>query len=189
MADDIDFLTLAKSGDMDAFERLVLQYEKLIYNISYRMLSDSEEAKDISQEVLIKIYKNLDKCSDIKAFKNWACAITNNTCLDHLRAKKSRISASSLDAVLENDDMKTPVQFKSQEKTPEEQFLQNEENSKLSLAISKLSPNDKSMIILRDINGYTYQEIADIMDISMGTVKSKISRARERLKNTMVNTT
>lgn len=173
----------AQNGDNMAFEELILKYEKLIYNVAYRILQNPEDARDISQESLIKIYKNLKNCPHIKAFKNWSCAITTNSCIDYLRYKNKR-QATSLDAKLE-EESSNYFQVPSDDPSPEQETISKEDAKTLYKAINELSEKDKSMIVLRDINSYSYQEIAEIMDLNIGTVKSKISRARNKLKDAL----
>lgn len=175
-------LESARAGDTEAFRELIIPYEKLVFNIAYRMLGSAEDACDISQEVWIKVYKNLDKCTNYDFFKAWLIRITNNTCIDELRKRKVRISPDSYDKQLETEDSEMELQIKSDEETPEEQFLSAQRKAALEKAIQKLSPVYKSVIIYRDIQGLSYEEIAKATEQNIGTVKSRISRARSTLK-------
>ena len=177
---DDTLLQRAASGDMDAFEALIRGYEKLIYNITYRMLGNPDDARDASQEVLIKIYKNLSKCANMKAFKSWVYTVANNTCIDEIRKRKNR-TADSLDAMIRTDDGEMERQFRADDPTPEERFLRKESNESLQRAIQQLSPEHRALIVLRDIRGLSYGELADATGASLGTVKSRLSRARNQL--------
>ncbi|MDR2903798.1 MAG: RNA polymerase sigma factor [Clostridiales bacterium] len=183
---EIDFqealLKKAKQGYIPAFEKLILQYEKLIYNIAYRMFGNQEDARDLSQETLIKIYKNIGKCVDIRHFKSWLYTVTGNTCIDELRRRKGK-TTDSIDEDLEFSEGNVKKQMRSGDKTPEESYLNNELGETLQKAIGRLSPDKRRLVILRDIRGLSYAELSEITDTSMGTVKSKLARARGELKD------
>ncbi len=181
MLNETDLLNKAASGNIKAFEELIIGYEKLIYNIAFRMFSNTEDAKDISQEVLIKVYKNIDKCKNIKYFKSWLCTVTNNACIDELRRRKGK-EAISLDETLNNEEGAKVMQVASDEPTPLDVALNKEQSSEIQQALNKLSEDYKMLIILRDINGFTYNELAEITKSNLGTVKSRLSRARIALR-------
>ena len=176
-----DILKRSQQGDISAFEELIVSYEKLIYNIAYRMFSNSEDAKDVTQEVFIKIYKNINKCSDLKVFKNWACTIATNTCIDELRRRKG-VYTENIDDILEVDFVAAKLKIV----TPEEIVLKKEGINEIQSCMNRLSPEYKVLIILRDVQGMSYQEISEITNVQLGTVKSRISRARKNLRNLLV---
>lgn len=170
-----------KKGDIKAFETLILQYEKLYFNIAFRMLNDREDARDVTQDSLIKIYKNIDKCDSVELFKSWSCKIVTNTTIDYIRSKKRKYT-SSLDAGLEGEEGDYYKQIESKEPTPEETLIKKELKEEILDAIKELPENYKTVLILRDLNGLSYDEISKITENSLGTVKSRISRARNMLK-------
>ena len=174
-------LKKAAKCDIKAFEKIILQYEKLIYNLAYRKMSNAEDAKDIAQESIIKIYKNISKCDESFNLRSWICTITINTCIDELRKRKNKTS-ESIDEMLTTDDGTIEKQLPSPDMTPEEAMLNSEMRDEIQIAINQLSENHKTLIILRDIQGFSYQEIADITGDTLGTVKSRIARARGNLK-------
>jgi len=167
----MDLLSKAISGDIDAFETLILQYEKLIYNIALRIMGNDEDAKDMSQEAIIKIYRNLASCTGIEYMKAWAAKITHNTCLDELRRRKGKF-ADSYDDVIVIDPTDGP----------EALFLRKEFGKLIEEGLNRLSARHRALIVLRDVQGMTYEEIADITAAPLGTVKSRLSRARNILK-------
>lgn len=181
-------LDKAKAKNVAAFEELILPFEKLVYNISYRMLGNIQDAKDVSQEVWLKVYKNIAKCKDIESFKAWVCTIANNSCIDFLRKRKSRIQADSIDKIYhsENGDIEMDIEAKD-EPSPEDMVIDLERKKAIGEAIGTLNPTHKAMIIYRDINGFTYEEIAEITNQNIGTVKSQISRARGALRKILLN--
>ena len=167
--------------DDDAFEKLILDYEKYIFNLAYRMLGNVEDAKDVSQEAIIKIYRNFDKCKEITAVKSWIGTITTNACIDFLRRKK-RYNELSFDAEIETEDGMLEQQMKSGDPTPEEQVIYRELRSDIAAALARQSDSNRILIVMRDIYGYSYNEIAASMGLQLGTVKSRLSRARNNLR-------
>ncbi len=184
MADDLENILInkAKQGNITAFEKLITSYEKVVYNISYRMFNNEEDAKDISQEVFIKFYKNLDKFDGTSKVSTWLYRITVNTCIDEMRKRKGK-ETSSIDEVISMDEGDLKKQYQNDSKTPEEKLISKEDIDDLKKAIDSLSQNHKTLIVLRDIQGLSYSEIAEITDCSLGTVKSRLARARVQLKN------
>ena len=174
----------AATGDARAFEELIIPYEKPIYNFCLRMLNDAGEAEDASQEVFIKVYKNIGRYRERHAgsFKSWVYAIANNACVDELRKRKARARPESLDTVYETEGGEMSAQFASTEQTPEQAVIVNERQKILSDAISGLPTEFRRMIILRDLRGLSYEEISGVTGAKLGTVKSKISRARAALR-------
>ena len=186
-AADIDELLVkrAQKGDMDAFETLVTKYEKKVFSISFRMLSDREEAMDASQEVFIKVFKALSGFKSESKFSTWLYRITTNVCLDLLRKRKDN-SAISFDAEVETEDGE--MRLDPVDRTPGvEETIEREELKRLvSEAVMKLPEIHRTMIILRDFNDLSYSEIASAIDCPEGTIKSRISRARKALKDLML---
>lgn len=176
-----DLVLRAKNGDMQAFEQIVLQYEKLVYNIAYKIFSNAEDAKDVSQDVFIKLYRNISKYEGTSSFKTWLYTIAYNTCIDEIR-KRKKAKISSMDKMIEGDENNFERQFASNEPTPEQQVLIKEEISAVERAINKLNEDHKMIIVLRDIRQLSYDEIVQITGLSLGTVKSRINRARKKLK-------
>lgn len=169
-------------GDPIAFEELVLLYSKRIYNYCFRMTNNSKDAEDLAQEVFIKVYKNLDKFKKESKFSTWIYAIAYNTCVDSHR--KRRYNTVSLN---QDKDKKQGFDFPAKDPLPEDHLLSRERQSFLKECIVKLRPEYRSVIILRDIQNYSYKEIGDILAIPPGTVKSSISRARAALREIVIS--
>lgn len=175
-------LKMAAAGDMAAFEQLITGYEKMILSQAYHMLGNAWDARDAAQETLVKIYRNIHKCSDPRMFRSWVRTITNNTCIDELRRRRKR-REESLSRVYETDDGGEKVwQFESNEDGPEKTLLSAEKREAIAKAIDKLPPKYKALIVLRDINGLSYEELSEAVGLTMGTVKSRLSRARAKLQ-------
>jgi len=175
--DEILFIK-AQKGDNAAFEELIRAYEKLIYATAYRMLPNSQDAEDISQEVIIKVYKNLAYCKTAASFKSWLFRIIHNTCIDEIRKRKGRatlsLDQSPGDGYIENPALKDDT-------TPESEFLRKDMSEKVQKAINELPSDYKAVIVMRDLSGLSYEEIAYALELNMGTVKSRIARGRKKL--------
>ena len=171
----------ASRGDLSAFEALVRAYETKLYNVALRMVSDSEDAMDIVQEVFLKAHQALPGFRGDSKFSTWIYRICMNASLDHLRRRK-KAQVYSLDAPVEFSDSEVQRQVEdpvdSTEDLVEAKFL----GEKLFAILDDLEPHYRAVLILCDVQGYSYQEIAEILDTSLGTVKSRIHRARNILR-------
>ncbi len=175
-------LERAKSGDIAAFEQLIESYQKKIFNIALRMLGNYDDAGDLTQEVLIRIYKSIKSFKEQSSFSTWIYRITTNVCLDEIRKRKNR-KVISLDEEIKLDDGDMKRQIESDEPSPEETAETEDLKKIVNEAIANLNEEHRIVIILRDIQGLSYEEIAEALNCPEGTVKSRINRARQALKN------
>lgn len=166
----------AASGDASAFNLLMEKHERRMYAIALRMCKNREDAQDCLQEAMLRVYRSIGAFKGQSAFSTWAYRITMNTCLDELRRKK-KSRDTSMDALL--DQGWSPPDVSA---APEKQAIRSELRRNLNSAINALPEDMRAAIILRDIHGCAYEEIAQTLDVNVGTVKSRISRARERLR-------
>lgn len=171
-------------GDVDAFEELIVKHEKTAYNIALRMLRNKDDAMDISQEAFIKVFKSIKTFNFESSFSTWLYRIVTNTCLDFLR--KNNNTSYSIDSPINTEDGEIQRDIPDINNNTEEIFEKQLTKELVHNAICKLDENHKAVIILRDIEGFSYEEIAQILDCSLGTVKSRISRARNSLKNIII---
>jgi len=178
MNDEALLIERAQNGDVLAFEELVSLYAKKIYNYCYRMTDSREDAEDLAQEVFIKVYRNLKSFKGNSKFSTWVYRIAYNTCVDRYR------NGRKLDTILlnpgKNEDA-VEIELVSNDPLPEEEVIKRERYRKLQACLASLKPEYKTVIILRDIQNYSYEEIAEILQVPLGTVKSHISRARAAL--------
>ena len=172
----------ARSQDLDAFNQLVLTYQRLAFSVAYRMLQDEDAAADAVQESFIKAYRGLHTFRG-GSFKSWLMRIVTNTCYDALRARKRR-STDSLDA-LPAEQEHDPHLIDSAE-SPHAYAERMELNRAIEDEIAALPEDQRLMILLRDVHGYTYEEIAQVTGAPMGTVKSRISRGRIKLRERLL---
>ncbi len=182
MLEDNALLILrAQKGEAAAMETLLAQYEKRIYNISLRVTGNEQDAFDAAQEALIKIYKSIASFRGSASFSSFVYRLTVNTCIDFLRKRKNDIS---IEASLEDG-----LSFEDKNNTddPEKAYLNNDLNGKIQQALQKLDEEHRILIVLKDIQGFSYEEIAQVLKLSMGTVKSRLFRGREKLKKSLAN--
>lgn len=158
------------------FENFIINYEKLIYNVAYRMFGNSEDAKDVAQEVCIKLYNGFERYKNITSIKTFIYKVTYNTCIDELRKRKGKSTV----------DIEEIYDISDNRKNPEHSYILSESIDEIKKSIEKLSYEHKMLIILRDINNLSYKEISVITELSLGTVKSRINRARQKLKEIII---
>ena len=171
----------AQKGDLDAYEKLISDYEKTIYNLCLRMLKDSEEAYDAAQEVCLKIWRQISTFKGEAKFSTWVYRLASNQCLDMLRKNKKRQNEVSLYLSHDENEEKIHDEMCVWEDMSDK-VIQEELNAVLNEAISELKEDYRLVIVLRDVQEKSYDEIASILSLSLGTVKSRISRARQALK-------
>ncbi|MFW5992012.1 MAG: RNA polymerase sigma factor [Halanaerobiaceae bacterium] len=170
-----------KAGDKQAFTELINRYQHRVYNTTFRMLGNHEDALDTAQETFIRVFNNIDNFKFKSNFSTWLFRITGNLCRDELRKRNNNLKMYSI----QNDrpDLETRDQKEGNKNNPEKISLNKELQKVIQEKIDQLPQTQKTVIVLRDIQGFSYKEIAEVLDISMGTVKSRLSRARSGLRN------
>jgi RNA polymerase sigma-70 factor (ECF subfamily) len=173
------------SGDQSAWNRLVNGQHKRVYAICYRFTNDATEAEDITQDVFLKVYRNLATFDGTKgSFQTWITTLARNMLVDHYRRTKLERATDSLDASLSSDDADGPTQLDRLADTrpsQEDRYSGLELKATIQQALAKLSPELREAVILRDLEDMDYKEIAQVLKIPEGTVKSRISRGRGEL--------
>lgn len=172
--EDYDVIKACISGDKQAFSILVSRYKNLVYSVILRMVNNPEEAADLSQEVFLKVYRNLDKYKTDYKFSTWIIKITTNTVIDYRRQKKQETVAL--------EDVQEPVDTSE---TPEQAMVQKEQKSVVWGAVSDLPDIYKIPIVLYHQQGLSYQEISDITGEPLSKVKNRIFRGRKMLKDAL----
>lgn len=170
-----------QTGDRQAFMELVKSHQNMVFAVLYRMMKDRQEVEDLAQEVWVKVYQSIRKLKAPGAFRSWLHRIALNTFRDRMRQKGNHI-AFSLDEGYEMDNGDSlKMELEAPGLLPEETLLQGEWKTHLDEAILDLPEAHRAVIVMREIQGLSYDEIAYALDISLGTVKSRIARAREKL--------
>lgn len=166
-------------GDADEYEKLVLEYQKNVYNLALRMTGDPEDAADMAQEAFIKAYNSLSGYRGDSKFSVWLYRIVSNVCLDFLRAKKRRQTVSL--SVTDDDGEESELDVADDSQSPETLFERSMTRDAVRRGLASLTPEYRQILILRELQGMSYDEIASVLGLESGTVKSRIFRARKKL--------
>lgn len=169
------------NGDTNAFERLVVEYEKNVYNIALRMTSNSEDAQDMTQEAFIKAFNSLSNFRGESKFSVWLYRIVNNVCLDFLRSKNRRPTVSL--SVEDDEGEETQIDIADESQSPERLLDKTLTRESVRRGLEQMPPEYRQILLLREIQGLSYDEISQALDLEVGTVKSRIFRARKKLSN------
>ncbi len=175
--DEQELISRSKDGDVDAFNSLVEQYQRLVYNLALRMLGNAEAAEDASQDAFLSAYRAIDKFRG-GSFKSWVLRIAANSCHDKQRVIR-RYRIVSLDTLLETDDLPQSNNTES----PEDYALRRELGRFLNDGLAHLPEDQRLAVILSDVEGLSYEEVAQVAGCSLGTVKSRLNRGRTRLRD------
>jgi RNA polymerase sigma-70 factor (ECF subfamily) len=182
--DDYDLIIKFIRGDHPAFENMVLKYQDRVFNLCYRLLGNRDEAEESAQEVFIKVYRALKGFRFKSSFYTWLYRIVINNCKNRIKSVEYRSAKSrvSIDSGHENSG-NTVTDIVDHGLMPDKALEQKEKMEMIQGALNSLPPDQKTVVVLCDIEGLSYDEIADITKTRLGTVKSKISRARLNLRN------
>lgn len=165
-------------GNVNDFEKLVTAYEKNVYSLALRMVGDPEDAADMTQETFIKAYRSLSSFRGDSKFSSWLYRIASNVCLDFLRSR-SRHPQVSLNSSDEDD--RTTFELPDMSRNPEEQLMKKLSMEAVRRGLEQLPEQQRQILVLRELGGLSYAELAQTLGLEEGTVKSRIFRARKRL--------
>lgn len=168
-----------QAGDVNAYEQLVAAYEKNTYNLALRMVGNAQDAEDMTQEAFLKAYNSLDSFRGDSKFSVWLYRIVSNVCLDFLR-KKNRRQTSSL-SVEDDEGEQIQLDIPDEAQSPEALLEKKLTREAVRRGLEQLPEDSRQILLLREIQGLSYEEIAQVLDLEAGTVKSRIFRARKRL--------
>lgn len=174
----------AASGDDGAFEALVLAHQKQVYNLCLRLSGSPEDAYDLSQEAFIKAWRGLAQYQFGAEFSTWLYRLTRNVCIDHLRQRKRR---PTVPLETEQDGETAALPLPDSAPGPEERALQAEKQRVLASAVQALPEDQREILILRVVNDLPYERISEILSLPLGTVKSRLARARIQLKKILAD--
>lgn len=178
--DDFHLIERCKRGETSPFGQLVLNHQDRIYNLCRYMLGNVQNAEDAAQDSFLKAFRNIKNFKPDASFYTWLYRIAINTCLDY---RKRPLFASLFTRSKEGEEFL--IKQLSHEFSPERLYASKQASQTLQLCLAELSPKLKAAILLKEIEGLSYEEIAEVLEISMGTVKSRISRARDELRALM----
>lgn len=181
---DNDLIAIQRclSGNSEAFEELVIRYQKPVYNLVYRFLGNADDAKDITQETFVKAYQSLSKHNPELAFHSWLFRIAQNLSIDHLRWKKRRRTVSLDESCEETGQEMYYHDIADQTPDVRNQLSEAQKCARIQTIINSLPEQFKAVIILRHIEELPLQEIAQILNLPLGTVKTNLYRARNLMK-------
>ncbi len=171
----------AQQGDNGAFEELLLLHQKKVYNLCLRMSANPDDALDLSQEAFLRAWRSLGQYQFEANFSTWLFRLTSNICIDFLRRKKRR-QETSLTESYDDSDEGAELSVPDAQPGPEQQAMTNETKIELARAMEQLSPEHREILQLRVIEDLQYEQIADILGVRVGTVKSRLARARLALR-------
>lgn len=175
-------IAYARKGDLDAFNRLVVAYQDMAYNVAYRMLSNPAAAEDATQDAFISAYRKLNTFRG-GSFKAWLLRIVTNRCYDELRRQKRR-PITALEPIGEDDEeIESPSWLEDPGESPEEAALRMELNNAIQHCIEELDEDFRAVVVLVDVQGMDYAEASEVVKTPLGTIKSRLARARSRLKD------
>ncbi len=179
---DVELIAKAIRGREDGFEELVRRYQRPITAYVYRMLNDYESSLDVTQEVFIKVYNSLEKYSSDYKFSTWLYRIAHNAAIDHMR----RNSANLQSLETENDEGAYQMQIESPLLTPEQERERSEWRSEIEAVVKCLPAVYRELILLRHAQDLSYDEIAEVTNLPLGTVKNRLFRAREMMREIFI---
>ena len=186
LADDQTLILQCRAGDPAAFRELVRRYQQKAYGIAYSMLRDSDDAMDVTQEAFIKVHRYLDNFKGSSSFYTWLYRITVNLCIDHIR-KHKKVQAVDYDDTMEHDDAQgSELLPATMDMDPGRNLDRRELREMIEQALDTLSPNHRAVILMREVEGLSYKEMAEVMEVSMGTIMSRLFHARKRMQVALV---
>lgn len=182
---DQELVAAAQQGDQAAFGALVEKYQAMAYSLALRMLGDSEDAADAVQEAFLNAWRALGSFQGQSAFSTWLYRLTSNACIDFLRRAKRR-AAVSMTVSDEDEDAPHETDIPDERWSPERELERSETHRAIQAGLAALSPEHRQVLVLRELEGLSYQEIAQALGLEEGTVKSRIARARLALRDFLV---
>ena len=176
----------ASEGSLEAFNQLILRYQNIAYHHAYALLGDASMADDITQDSFIKAFQNMPRFRG-GSFRAWLLRIVTNTAYDHFRRSKSRLTQTLFPEDDDGEEIESPAWLADPFASPEAIVERNEVSNRLYQLVEELPDKYRSVLILADLYELDYCEIAEILNVPLGTVKSRLARARQRMRGKILN--
>lgn len=187
MPTESELVQQAKGGNEQAFATLLEQNQRRVYNLALRMTGNPDDAAELSQEAFINAWRGLPKFQGDSSFATWVYRLTSNVCIDFLRREKRRNNLS-MTVSLSDDDEVRQAELPDERYSPEQQAERRELQDTIHAGLETLSEEHRTILVMRELDGLSYSEIAQLLELEEGTVKSRISRARLALRKYLVAT-
>jgi len=184
-SEDLKLITSAKKGEQSAYEKLMKKYRPLISNLIARVIKQTDDIEDLTQETFIKAFQSLEKFDNQFSFSTWLFKIASNNCIDYLRKKKLR--TFSIDKQIDNTDEEIYFEIPDTDLMPDKKIVDKERKQIIEEAIANLPEKYRKVILLRHSEMKEYEEIAEELNLPLGTVKAHIFRARQLLNKFLKN--
>jgi|ERR1051326_2163027 RNA polymerase sigma-70 factor (ECF subfamily) len=185
--DDVSLIRRFRDGQEEAFDGLVRKHQQRVFNIAFQILRNYEDANEMAQDTFVKVYQHLADFRGESAFTTWLYQIVTNLSRNRVRynQRRHKNDSVSIDATREDEDGLPQIQLSDSAQTPDKATAVNEETLLIDTAMGKISEAHREVLVLRVTQGLSYEEIATVLACSLGTVKSRIARAREELLKTL----
>lgn len=180
--DEIELVAFARDGDLDAFNRLVLAYQDMAFNLAARMLGDDDAAEDVTQTAFLSAYRSLNSFRG-GSFRAWVMRMVSNACYDELRRRKRRPTVSLEPVNDDEEEIESPAWLADDGPSPEVQLERAELNQALQTCLHGLPDEFRAVVLMVDIEGLDYQEVSEATGKPLGTVKSRLARARLKMRD------
>ena len=185
--EDLVFVRAAAGGDTDAFSHLVSKYERLVYRTAYCIVGDDEDAADLSQEIFLRVWRGLASFRADARFSTWLLRIARNVCADSLRQKQRTAPTESLLLIRDDEEQTYDPPDLSPDADPHAIYEMKETSADVCSALRAVSEEHRMLLLMRDVDGMSYEAISACLGLEIGTVKSRLYRAREQLRQILRN--